>query len=279
MASSNPAFNNSPAFSNRANIGGKFPAASSASTQDLSAQQLTELYSQPSATANDTDRMTYEDTMVKILISFAVLLGGAAVGWFIPIIWIPAAIIGFVLSLVNIFKKKPSPPLVLAYAAVEGVFVGGITAFLEVRFPGIAIQAVLATSVVIAVTFALFASGKVRASRRATKVFLIAMVGYGLFSLVNLGLMVTGINKDAFGLSSALVTIPFIGVQLPLGVIMGVFVVIMAAYSLVLDFDSIKTGVTRGAPRIYAWSAAFGLLVTVVWLYIEILRIIALLRR
>jgi len=242
----------------------------------MTAAQLTDLYTVPSATPSDTDRMTYEDTMVKIVTSFVILLAGAAVGWFFPVLALPAALIGFVLALVNIFKKKPSPALVLSYAAVEGIFVGGITVFFESRFPGIAVQAVLGTLVVVGVTLALFASGKIRASKKATKVFLIAMVGYGVFSLINFILIATGANSDAFGLRSA--EIPILG-GIPLGVILGPLVIIMAAYSLVLDFDSIQTGVKRGAPRMYGWTAAFGIMVTVVWLYLEILRLLALLRR
>ncbi len=276
MATSNPAFNNSPAFSSNRDVVAKLPssAAPAASTEGMTAAQLTELYSRPSATPVDTDRMTYEDTMVKIVVSFVILLVGAAVGWFVPLLAIPAAIVGFVLALVNIFKKKPSPALVLSYAAVEGVFVGAITMFFESRFPGIAVQAVLGTLVVVGVTLALFASGKIRASKRATKVFMIAMIGYAVFSLINFALIATGINSDAFGLSGS---ITIFGI--PLGVILGPLVIIMAAYSLVLDFDSIKTGVQRGAPRIYGWTAAFGIMVTVVWLYLEILRLLALLRR
>ena len=279
MASSNPAFNRSPAFSSNRDVAAKLQAGAtpSVSTEGMTAAQLTDLYSVPSATPSDTDRMTYEDTMVKIVTSFVILLVGAAVGWFFPVLALPAALVGFVLALVNIFKKKPSPALVLSYAAVEGIFVGGITQFFETtRYSGIAVQAVLGTLIVVAVTFALFASGKIRASKKATKVFLIAMVGYGAFSLVNFILMATGASSDAFGLRST--PIPFLG-GLPFGVVLGVLVIIMAAYSLVLDFDSIQTGVKRGAPRIYGWTAAFGIMVTVVWLYLEILRLLALLRR
>lgn len=276
MASSNPAFNRSPAFSPNRDVAAKLPAGVSprVSTEGMTAAQLTELYSAPSATPVDTDRMSYEDTMVKIVVSFVILLVGAAVGWFIPVLALPAALVGFVLALVNIFKKKPSPALVLSYAAVEGIFVGGITVFFESRFPGIAVQAVLGTLVVVGVTLALFASGKIRASKRATKIFLIAMIGYGVFSLINFILIATGVNSDAFGLRG---TVLVFGI--PLGVILGPLVIIMAAYSLVLDFDSIKTGVQRGAPRVYGWVAAFGIMVTVVWLYLEILRLLALLRR
>lgn len=276
MASSNPAFNNSPAFSSNRETAAKLQKTPAVSTEGMTAAQLTELYSQPSATPADTDRMSYEDTVVKIVISFALLLVGAAVGWFIPVLALPAALVGFVLALVNIFKKKPSPVLVLSYAAVEGVFVGGITMFFESRYPGIAVQAVIGTLVVVGVTLALFASGKIRASKKATKVFLIAMVGYLVFSVVNVILMATGVNSDSFGLRSA--PIPFLG-GLPFGVVLGVLVIIMAAYSLVLDFDSIQTGVKRGAPRAYGWTAAFGIMVTVVWLYLEILRLLAILRR
>jgi len=271
MASSNPAFNNSPAFSARASKAAELVKPEL--NGGMTAAQLTELYSQPSATSAQTDRMSYEDVMIKIVSSFAVLLVGAAVGWFVPVLTLPAAIVGFVLALVNIFKKKPSPALVLSYAAVEGVFVGGITMFFETIYPNIAVQAVIGTLVVVGVTLALFTSGKIRASKKATKVFMIAMIGYLVFSVINMILMATGVNSDAFGLRSA----PIFGI--PLGVILGVLVIIMAAYSLVLDFDSIQTGVKRGAPRIYGWTAAFGIMVTVVWLYLEILRLLAILRR
>ncbi|MEO7348861.1 MAG: Bax inhibitor-1/YccA family protein [Terrimesophilobacter sp.] len=270
MASSNPAFTKSPAFSASA---AKAAQLSRPDTQNMSAEELTRLYSQPSADSVDTDRMGYEDTIVKIVVSFAILLGGAVVGWMMPALFIPAMIVGFVLALVNIFKKKPSPALVLSYAAVEGVFVGGITHFFEMNYPGIALQAVLGTVAVVGVTLALFASGKVRASKKATKIFLIAMVGYVVFSLLNLVLMVTGVTNMPFGLRSVEI-IPGV----PLGVILGIFVILLAAYSLVMDFDQIKTGVERGAPRIYGWSAAFGIMLTVVWLYLEILRLLAILR-
>jgi uncharacterized YccA/Bax inhibitor family protein len=261
MASSNPAFTNSPAFSSQRAI----PAA-------VSAEQLDELYGRPSATPVDTDRMTYEDTIVKTAVSFAILLAGAVVGWIVPVLALPAALIGFVLALVNIFKKKPSKALVLSYAAFEGVFVGGISAMFESFYDGIVVQAVVGTLVVVGVTLALFTSGKIRASKRATKIFLIAMVGYAVFSLVNFGLMAFGVTQDQFGLRE----IPFLG--MPLGFWLGILVIVMAAYSLVLDFDNVQQGVRNGAPRVFAWQAAFGIMVTVVWLYLEILRLLAILR-
>lgn len=269
MASSNPAFSNSPAFTSNA---AKAIQVSQPRT-DLSAAQLDELYGRPAAGPDQTDRMTIEDTLVKIVVSFVVLVIGAAIGWFVPVLAIPAAIGGFALALVNIFKKKPSAPLVLAYALVQGVFVGAVSMFYESMWDGIVPQALFGTLGVVGVTLALFASGKVRASKRATKIFLVAMLGYAAFSLVNFFLMMFGVTDSMFGLRG---DVTIFGI--PLGIVIGVFVVLLAAYSLVLDFDSIKTGVERGAPRAYGWTAAFGIMVTVIWLYFEILRIIAISR-
>ena len=238
----------------------------------MTPDQLRNMYDRPSADKVDTDRMSYEDTIVKTLLAFGVLVVGAVAGWNLPpVVWIAGALIGFVLAMVNTFKKKPSPALVLAYAFFEGLFVGGISGYYNAAFDGIVTQAVFGTLGVFAVTLLLFTSGKVRATPKATRFFLVAIVGYMAFSLVNVVLMLTGVTQSAFGL---------LGVTLfgiPLGVLIGIFVVVMAAYSLVLDFDRIKTGVERGAPRVYAWTAAFGLIVTLVWLYLEILRILAIL--
>jgi uncharacterized YccA/Bax inhibitor family protein len=268
-ASSNPAFSKSPAFSLNGATAAQLPRTGAG--RDISPSQLDELYGRPSANSADTDRMTYENTIGKIIISFALLMLTAVVGWMMPIVAIPAAIVGFVLALVNIFKKKPSRGLVLAYAAVEGLFVGGISNIFEAQYGGIVGQAVLGTFVVVGVTLALFASGKIRASKRATQIFLVAMVGYLAFSLINFVLTLTGVTQN---LRSAESFIPGV----PWGAIIGVFVIILAAYSLVLDFTSIKTGVERGAPAIFGWQAAFGVMVTVVWLYVEILRLLSIFR-
>ena len=266
------------------------PAATAAAVN----AQLEGMYAAPSAGALETDRMTVEDTVWKTAGLFGILLVTAAIGWvwtlggltaprFDPyssastniLPWIIGAIGGFVLAMVVTFtsRKKVRPALIWAYAAFEGLFIGGISAFFEVRWPGIVMQATLATLAVVGVTLALFASGKIRASKRATKIFLIAMVGYLVFSLLNVVLMLTGVVQDGFGLHSQ---IKIAGI--PLGLIIGVLVVLMAAYSLVLDFDQVQQGVCNGAPRVYGWMGAFGIMVTVVWLYVEILRIIAIAR-
>jgi uncharacterized YccA/Bax inhibitor family protein len=276
LAFSNPGFSQSPAFSEKgaAVIRQERAAAGQRPVEynGMTAEQLQDLYTQPAAGPVETDRMTYEDTITKTLIAFAVVLVGAAVGWFVPALAIVGAIAGFVLALVNIFKKKPSAGLVLAYSAMQGLFVGGISSIYEARFDGIVTQALLGTAAVFVVTLLLFKSGKVRASKRATKIFMIGMVSYGLFSLLNLGLMAFGANSNPWGLRGGEIA------GIPIGFLIGIVVILMAAYSLVLDFDQIKTGVERGAPSIYGWSAAFGIVMTVVWLYVEILRMLAILR-
>lgn len=259
MANSNPAFSRSAVFNQAVR-----PTANVA--------ELDELYGRPSATPSDTGRMSYNDTIMKTLISFGVLVIGALVGWTLPFLAIPAAIAGFVLALVNIFKKKPSRGLVLSFAAVQGVFVGGISFIFNTMWEGIVTQAVFGTLGVVGVTLFLFLSGRLRATPRLTRIAIVGMFGYLAFSLVNFGLMMFGATDSMFGLRSYEIF------GIPLGLILGVFIVLLAVYSLVLDFESIKSGVEGGAPEIYGWQSAFGIVLTVVWLYVEILRILAILR-
>jgi uncharacterized YccA/Bax inhibitor family protein len=234
------------------------------------------MYAAPTASPVQTGRLTYDDVLVKSAGTFASLLEGAVVGWKLapsyPAVVFAGAAIGFVLALVNIFKRQVNPVLVVLYAAFEGLFVGGVSVLFEFIWPGIVMQAVIGTLAVFGVTLALFASGKIRASAKMTRIVMIAMLGYLLFSIVNLVLMITGLNTDPWGLRGATI------MGIPLGVILGVFVIFLAAYSFVMDFDSIQNGVRNGAPAKFAWKAAFGLLLTLVWLYMEILRLLAILR-
>jgi uncharacterized YccA/Bax inhibitor family protein len=267
-SSSNPAFARNPVFNGK-------------EVQNISAEGLQAMYDQPSATSGDTARMSYDGVILKTAGMFVVLLATAVVG-FVTMFPQPTAlgmglliagvIGGLILGIVNAVKREPSVPLILLYAAFEGLVVGGISGVFETQWNGIVLQAVLATLAVFGVTLALFASGRIRASKRATKVFLIAIIGYAVFSLLNFVLMVTGAVPNAFGLRG----VEIFGI--PLGLVIGVIAVLLAAYSLVLDFDSIQRGVRAGAPRKYEWSGAFGLVLTLVWLYLELLRIIAIFR-
>ena len=235
--------------------------------QSMSPDQLANMYQQPSATPADTGRMTYASVINRSAVVFGLIAVGAIVGWtvFNPILYFGAALIGLVTGLVNAFKREPSPALISVYAATQGVFLGGLSRMFDSMAPGVAFQAILATLSVFAVVLALFRSGKVRATPKMTRIVLVAMVGYLVFSLVNFVLMITGVVDGAFGLRSGV-----------LGIAIGIIAVLLASYSLVMDFTAIEEGVRAGAPERYSWTAAFGLAATMIWMYVEILRILAI---
>jgi uncharacterized YccA/Bax inhibitor family protein len=275
---SNPVFSNSAAFGEpRRGAGGATTApggpagqAGRFGAQTADAASLQNMYNAPSATPVDTKRLTYTDVIMKTAGLFSLLVVVAAISWSLtetmPALWIGGMIVGLVLGLVNAFKKNPSPLLITLYAIAQGAFLGGISKMYESFQDGIVLQAVLATLSVFAVSLALFSSGKVRVTPKFTRWVLISMVGYLVFSLVNVVLVWTGV-LDGWGMRGG-----------TLGIIIGLFAVGLAAAMLMIDFDSIKRGVEGGAPAKFAWAAAFGLMVTLIWMYLEMLRLIAILR-
>lgn len=272
----NPVFANNKNFKDTPSQRGRFGggADTMAAPAQYSAQQLQDMYNKPSANSTHTGRMTYDDVIMKTVFTLTLVLVGAAVGWFVPALMLPGAIVGLVLGLVNSFKKEPSPALILAYALFEGLFLGGISGLMEAGFPGIVVQALLGTLSVFLVTLVLFRNAKVRATPKMTRFFIIALAGYALFSLINFGLMIFGATDSPWGVRS--MDIP--GTNIPFGLILGLLAIGLAAFSLIVDFTSIEQGVQRGVPTKYSWTAAFGLTVTLVWLYVEILRLLAILR-
>jgi uncharacterized YccA/Bax inhibitor family protein len=216
--------------------------------------------------------MTFENTMHKVVESFVTVLAFAALGAFFPILAFPGMIVGLVLGLVNAFRKEPNVALIRAYSVAQGLFVGGITAILERSMPGIALQAVLATLIVIGTVLALYRSGKVRSTPKMTRFFMIAATAYLIFALVNLALQLTGAIDGMFGMYSAEIF------GIPLGLIIGPFAILLGTYSLILDFEFVQRGIANRIPERYGWTAAFGIVVTVIWIYVEILRLIAIIR-
>ncbi|MDQ0770064.1 putative YccA/Bax inhibitor family protein [Pseudarthrobacter defluvii] len=246
--------------------------------QGMTDEQLRQMYSQPSAGPADTGRMTFDDVIMKTAACLGAVIAGAAVTLVVAqglasMLMIVGALGGFVLALVNTFKKQPSPALILAYAALEGLFLGGLTRILDGMFPGVGLQAVIGTLSVFAVTLVLFKSGKVRATPKAMRFFMIALIGYAVFALINMVMMWTGAVQSPFGLRTS-----FEIFGIPLGVFIGLLAIGLAAFSLIMDFTSIEEGVRSGAPQRFSWTAAFGLTVTLVWLYVEIIRLLAILR-
>ena len=289
---SNPVFSNSAIFGDPrkqrgsqqagttaqpgfAGAGGVKSGAYGAPTGPSSAATLESMYGAPSATTVDTGRLTYDDVIVKTGGLLALLVVVAAATWALaPGLFFVGAIVGLGLGLINSFRRSPSPALIVAYTVAEGVFLGGISnLFQNWSLDGgahsaqpIVGQAVLATFVVFAAALVLFRSGRVRVTPKFTKFLIVGMVGYLAFSLLNLVLSFVLPSSSGFG--------PLRGGTL--GVIVGLVAVGLAAMSLIVDFDAIKRGVEQGVPAKFAWSAAFGLIVTLVWLYLELLRLAAI---
>ena len=241
-------------------------------------------YQAPSATNADMRRMTYDDVIIRTAGMFAIILALGALSWSLVtstdestaglgvIAMLVGVIGGLVLGLVNAFKREPSPALILAYAAFEGLFLGSISGFMEARYEGIVVQAVLATLATFGVMLAAYSYGGFRVQGRFRRVVVVATLGYGVFCLINLGLSMTGVVGGAWGLRSMTI------MGIPLGVPLGILAVILASLFLAIDFESIENGVRNGLPQRYAWAASFGLVVTIVWLYVEFLRLLSYFR-
>lgn len=210
------------------------------------------------------ERLTMNDVMVKTGINLGLVAVGAAVAWYMPVLLFLGMVGGLVLGLVNSFKKKVSPVLVMTYALMEGMLLGGLSAVVDMRYPGVAIQAVLATLAVAGTTLALFANGKLRATPKLNKIFMIGAIGYlayGLISILGAGIFGSSLNSFSIG-------------GIPLGLVVGLFAVALATYSLLLDFTTTSEAVEAGLPERESWRLAFGLTASLVWLYVEILRVL-----
>ena len=259
MESRNPVFNRSDAFSKRGY------ATFNETTAAASTGQLEEMYNAPTATGVQTGRMTMDDVVIKTGLMFAVLVPLAALNFYLqsPLLTWGGMIAGLVVGLVVSFKQSTNPALVLSYAGLEGLFVGFISALYEDFYDGIVGQAVLGTLAVFAVALWAYKSGRVRATPKFQRGVLIAMGGYLVFCLVNLGVVLFTGDSLRSGW---------------MGIGIGLIAITIAAAMLILDFDFAEQGVKNGLPERYSWLAAFGLVVTLVWLYIEFLRLIAILR-
>jgi uncharacterized YccA/Bax inhibitor family protein len=175
---------------------------------------------------------------------------------------------GFITALVTVFKQTWSPVTAPIYALCEGLALGGISAMFERSYPGIAIQAVSLTFGVMFVMLLAYKTGIIRATR-GFKLGVIAATGaIALVYVVNMAMSLFFHSSVSFLYSSS-----------PLGIGISIVVVIIAALNLILDFDLIETGARMGAPRYMEWYGAFALMVTLIWLYLEILRLLAKTRR
>ncbi len=183
--------------------------------------------------------------------------------------WMFGGVIGgLILCLITVLKKNLSPFTAMPYAVCEGLFLGGLSAILEQKYSGIAIQAVGLTFAIFTVMLVLYGARILRVTPFFTKCVIAATMGVMILYLVNLVMRVAG--WGSFG---------FIHEATPIGIAFSVFVVGLAAFNLAVDFSLIEQGANYGLPKYYEWYGAFCLLVTLVWLYIEVLRLLSKLRR
>jgi uncharacterized YccA/Bax inhibitor family protein len=221
----------------------------------------------------DANAMTFNGTVNKTGLMLALVVIGAAFSWsrFHGAESLPAvaplamggAIVGLVLALVTAFKQTWAPVTAPLYALAEGVFVGALSAIFELRYPGIVMQAVALTFGTMAVLLVAYRSGVVRVTDKFRAGVVAATGGV---MLVYLASFVMGFFGHSFG---------FITASSGIGILFSLAVVVIAALNLVLDFDLIEQGVHAGAPKHMEWYGAFALTVTLVWLYLEMLRLLS----
>ena len=218
--------------------------------------------------------MTIQGTVNKTGFALVLLLVAASWVWdqtmsgagIPPVVWLLGTFGGFVVGLVTIFKKEWAPITTPVYAILEGLLLGAISSAFEKQFPGIVVPAVALTFGTLGGLLLAYKSRLIQPTENFKLGVAAATLGICLVYVVNL-------IMGFFGKS-----IPLIHQGGPLGILFSLAIVVIAALNLVLDFDFIEQGATQGAPKYMEWYAAFGLLVTLIWLYMEILRLLAKLR-
>jgi uncharacterized YccA/Bax inhibitor family protein len=237
---------------------------------NMQVDQLEQSYNAPAASSIRTGRMTIEDVVAKTGFLFAILVVVGALAWSANL-GQGALLIGFLgafgIAMAISFSKSIKPGLVVAYAGLEGLALGTLSHFYESLYPGIVSQAVIGTIAAFAGVLFMYRSGRVRATPQFTRAVMGAAIGYFILGFVSIIASFFGVGKG-YG---------FYGVS-GLGLLLAVAGVALASFFLVLDFDQIEKGVAAGVPEKESWRASFGLMVTIVWIYLEVLRLLSILR-
>jgi uncharacterized YccA/Bax inhibitor family protein len=270
MKSSNPVFVNSDTFNGRANYGyqtypanGPYPGYGQAGHRDPATWQV--------GAPTVPGRMTIDSTLQKTAATLGLVVAAAAVTWvalpdnLLATAWIGGAIVGLLVGLVISFSRNVSPALVMVYAVAEGAFIGAASKAFEAAYPGVVVGAVLGTVAASVGTLAAYKFFNISVSDKFRKYVTAAIFGFVAVSLLDFVLQFFGSDFGFNGLGAMGLVSSVIG--LGLGILM-----------LILDFDYIERAVAAGAPERESWRAAFGLTVTIVWIYIELLRILAIFR-
>lgn len=217
------------------------------------------------------ETMSYRDAMNKtgILLGITVLAGVLTVMLLgmNPSAMLSLAMIStlaaFIVGMVIAFKPMVPSGLAIAYAALEGVALGGLTGVFDLIYPGVAMEAILGTTVVVGVTLALHYSGKVRTTAKGMKYVMIVALAGIIFGIVNI--FITAFTDNNLYFSNP-----------TLGILLGAVMIFIAAYMLINDFETVQYAVANGAPREFAWTTGIGIVMTILWIYVEVLRIAAI---
>lgn len=239
-------------------------------TPDSQIDNLEESYNAPAASSLRTGRMTMDDVVARsgILFGISILVGAAA--WYLNL-GTGALLIGFVgglvTAMIGIFSKTVRPAVYQAYAVCQGLVLGIISKTYELFYDGIVQQAIVATIAAFVGMLFLYKSGRLRATPKFTRMLLGAALGYFVLAIGSLigSFFGLGGGMGLYGLSG-------------FGPLLAIAGVAIASFFLILDFDQIEEGVRAGVPQQESWRAGFGLLMTMVWLYLEVLRLLAILR-
>ncbi|MDT0457810.1 Bax inhibitor-1/YccA family protein [Streptomyces sp. DSM 41527] len=232
-------------------------------------QQVTQA---PPQYSPQTRPMTMDDVVMRTGMTLGTLIVGATAGWLFLTgslgFAFGAGLVAMVLGVIQSFKRTPSPALILGYAGLEGLFLGALSGFINdlPKLHGAPMQAVLGTMAVFVAMLVAYKTRIIRVTARFTRFVIIAGLGFFLLSMVNVLFMVFSGN-EGLGFRSG-----------GLGIVFGIVGVVLGALFLALDFKQVEDGVAYGAPREESWLAAFGLTTTLVWIYVEMLRLISILR-
>jgi uncharacterized YccA/Bax inhibitor family protein len=232
-------------------------------------------YGQPYPTASGypaappaVQPMTVDDVVVKTIILLGITGVSAVAAWtlvpnaLLGAAWIGAAVVGLVLGLIISFSRMANPALVVAYAVVEGAFIGLVSEFYNDRYSGIVLQAVVATFGIFFLMTVLYRAKVIRATPKFVRGMIAVMAGIFAILLVNFVLALFNVNT---GLRDGS----------PLAIGFSLVIIVVAALSFILSFHEVEEGVRMGLPAKYSWTAAFGILVSLIWLYLEILRLMS----
>ncbi|WP_122261297.1 Bax inhibitor-1/YccA family membrane protein [Ornithinimicrobium cerasi] len=243
-------------------------------SETLTAEQLRDMYQQAPAGPVQTGRVTLDDVVVKTLFLFGIVLAATAATWFFvgaqPGIAMPVWLLGMFgslgLSFAIGFSKKVNVPLIVAHAVLQGLFLGAVSVTFDALFPGVVTTAIVATLATFVGMFIGWKMGFIKVTSKTRRIFGMVAMGYLVFLLVNLGASFLGFG-DGWGIYGG-----------QFGWLIALLGVALASYSLAVDFDSVDRAVAGGAPQKYSWLLGHGLVASLVWLYIEFLRLFSILQ-